>query len=118
MPRIGQGLWCRLRVQLQYRLLWGGGGRGQNRSRDKGSRGVGIEGEGVILGLGLNKEEATRRELGAELGCSDFKDRCFPGGVADTGVTQEIRGDHEGGRDVFGERHVGKATQRGCVGKG
>ena len=66
----------------------------------------------------LDKEEATRRELGAELGCSDFKDRCFPGGVADTGVTQEIRGDHEGGRDVFGERHVGKATQRGCVGKG
>ncbi len=33
-------------------------------------------------------------------------------------VTQEIRGDHEGGRNVFGERHVGKATQRGCVGKG
>ena len=77
-----------------------------------------MEGEGVILGLGLDKEEATRRELGAELGCSDFKDRCFPGGVADTGVTQEIRGDHEGRRDVFGERHVGKATQRGCVGKG
>ncbi len=37
--------------------------------------------------------------------------------ASDTGVTQEIRGDHEGGRDVFGERHVGKATRRGC-GKG
>ena len=74
-----------------------------------------MEGEGVILGLGLDKEEATRRELGAELGGSDFEDRCFPGGIADTGVTQEIRGDHEGGRDVFGERHVGKATQRKCV---
>ena len=96
----------------------GRGGGGQNRSLDKVSRGVGMEGEGVILGLGLDKEEATRRELGAELGGSDFEDRCFPGGIADTGVTQEIRGDHEGGRDVFGERHVGKATQRGCVGKG
>ena len=77
-----------------------------------------MEGEGAILKGGLDEEEATRRELGAELGCSDLKDRCFPGDVADTGVTQEIRGDHEGGRDVFGERHVGKATQRGCVGKG
>jgi hypothetical protein len=45
-----------------------------------------MEGEGVILGLGLDQEEATRRELGAELGCSDLKDRFFPGDVADTGV--------------------------------
>ena len=84
----------------------GEGGGGQSRSGDKGSRGVGMEGEGVILGLSLDKEEATRRELGAELGCSDLKDRCFPGGVADTGVTQKIRGDQERGRDVFRERHV------------
>jgi hypothetical protein len=97
---------------------FGEGGGGQNRCRDKVSRGVGMEGEGVILGLGLDKEEATRRELGAELGGSDLKDRCFPGGVADTGVTQKIRDDHEGGRDVFGERHFGGATRRGCVGKG
>ena len=77
-----------------------------------------MEGEGVILGLGLDKEEATRRELGAELGCSDLEDRCFPGGVADTGVTQKIRGDQERGRDVFGERHVGGATWMGVWGKG
>ncbi len=76
-----------------------------------------MEGEGVVLKLSLDKEEATRRELGAELGCSDLKDRCFPGGVADTGVIQEIRGDQERGRDVFGERHVGGATRRGCVGE-
>jgi hypothetical protein len=76
-----------------------------------------MEGEGVILGFGLDKEEATRRELGAELGCSDLKDRCFPGGIADMGVTQEIRGDHERGRDVFGERHVGGRTE-GVCGKG
>ena len=42
----------------------------------------------------------------SELGGSDLKDRCFPGGVADTGVTQKIRDDQERGRDVFGERHV------------
>jgi hypothetical protein len=82
-------------------------GGGQNRSRDKGSRGVGMEGEGVVLKLSLDKEEATRRELGAELSCSDLKNRCFPGGVADTR-----------GRDVFGERHVGGATRRVCVGEG
>jgi hypothetical protein len=41
-----------------------GRGGGQSRSRDKGARGVGMEGEGVILGLSLDKEEATRRELG------------------------------------------------------
>ncbi len=72
-----------------------------------------MEGEGVILMLSLDKEKATRRELGAELGGSDLKDRCFPGGVADTGVTQKIRDDQERGRDVFGERHVGEATRRG-----
>ena len=77
-----------------------------------------MEGEGVILGLGLDKEEATRRELGAELGCSDLKDRCFPGGVADTGVTQKIRGDQERETDVFRERHACGATRRVCVGKG
>ncbi len=44
-----------------------------------------MEGKGVILGLGLDQEEATRRELGAELGYSDLKDRCFPGGVACSG---------------------------------
>jgi hypothetical protein len=98
----------------------GRGEGGQSRSRDKGARGVSMEGEGVILGLSLDKEEATRRELelGAELGGSDLKDRCFPGVVADTGVTQKIRGDQEGGNDVFGERHVGRAKRRGCVGKG
>ncbi len=53
--------------------VWEGRG-GQNRSRDKGSRGVDMKGEGVVLKLSLNKEEATRRELGAKLSCSDFKD--------------------------------------------
>ncbi len=79
-----------------------------------------MEGEGVVLNLSLDEEETTRRELGAELGCScsDLKDRCFPGGVADTGVAQKIRGDQERGREVFGERHVGGATRRGGVGKG
>ena len=77
-----------------------------------------MEGEGVILKCGLDEEEATRRELGAELGCSNLKDRCFPGDVADTGVTQKIRGDQEKGRDIFGERHVGGVTRRGCVGEG
>ncbi len=73
-----------------------------------------MEGEGVILGLGLDQEEA-RRELGAELGCSDLKDRCFPRGVADTGVTQKIKGNQERGKNVFGERHVAGATRRGSV---
>ncbi len=77
-----------------------------------------MEGEGVIIKGGLDEEEATRRELGAELGCSDLKDRCFPGGVADTGVTQKIRDDQEGGKDIFRERHACGATRRGCVGKG
>jgi hypothetical protein len=79
-----------------------------------------MEGEGVVLKLSLDKEEATRRELGAELGCSDLEDRCFPGGVADTGVTQKIRGDQERGRDVFGERETcwWGHTERGVWGKG
>jgi hypothetical protein len=50
-----------------------------------------MEGEGAILELGLDHEEATRRELKAKLGCNDLKDRCFPGGIVDMEVTQKIR---------------------------
>ncbi len=79
-----------------------GEGRGVHRgSRDKGSKGVSVKREGGILIRGLDHEESTGRELGAELGSSDLKDRCFAGSVADRGVTQNIRGDQEGGRDVF-----------------
>jgi hypothetical protein len=67
----------------------GRGGEGKNRSVWRG------EGGGDILKGGLDEEKATRREL---------KDCCFPGSVADTGVTQKIRNDpeRERGRDVFG----------------
>ncbi len=72
-----------------------------------------MEGEGLALELSLEHKEAARRELGAELGCSDLKNRCFPGGVADTGITQKIRGDQEGEGNALGERHVSGATRRG-----
>jgi hypothetical protein len=76
-----------------------------------------MEGEGVILGLGLDKEEATRRELGAELGCSDFKDRCFPGGIATRGshrrsgvITKEEGTSLE--RDMLVRPHRGGVWER------
>ncbi len=53
-------------------LIWGGEGNPQG-SQDKGSGGVRIEWEGILLGLGLDHEEAAKRGLGAELGCSDIK---------------------------------------------
>ena len=49
--------------------------------RDNGARGVSVKGEGIILSLGLDHKKTTRRELGAQLGGRNLKDRYLPGGV-------------------------------------
>ncbi len=51
-------------------------------------------------GVGFGQGRGNQKGTGSGAGLQQFKDRCFPGGVADTRVTQEIRGDHEGGREV------------------
>ena len=54
--------------------------------------------------------------MGSWEGSSKLKESCFPGKVVRPWIMEKIRGDEEGGRDVFGQRHgegEGKGSTRG-----
>jgi hypothetical protein len=61
-----------------------------------------MEGKRIVLWLGLYKEQTAGDEIRGELGRSKLKESCFPGKVACPRIMEKIRGNEEGGRDVFG----------------
>ncbi len=75
-----------------------------------------MEGKRVVLRLSLYEEQTAGDEQHGELGSSKLKESCFPGKVVRPWIMEKIRGDEEGGRNVFGQRHgegEGKGSTRG-----
>jgi len=76
-----------------------------------------VEGKRVVLRLILYEEQTAGDEQRGELGSSNLKESCFPGKVVRPWIMEKIRGDEEGGRDVFGQRHgegKGRVAQGRC----
>ena len=99
--------------------LLGGGGRLQRWWGDDIAR-HNVEGKRVVLRLILYEEQTAGDEQRGELGSSNLKESCFPGKVVRPGIMEKIRGDGEGGRDVFRQRHdegEGKGSTRGVQGR-
>jgi hypothetical protein len=93
-----------------------GGGGGTYRWWGDDSAGHNVEGKRVVLRLILYEEQTAGDEQRGELGSSNLKESCFPGKVVRPWIMEKIRGDEEGGRDVFGQRHgegEGKGSTRG-----
>ena len=64
-----------------------------------------MEGKRVVLRLILYEEQTAGDEQRGELGSSNLKESCFPGKVVRPWIMEKIRGDEEGARDVFRQRH-------------
>jgi hypothetical protein len=81
-----------------------------------------VKGKRIVLLLGLYEEQTAGDEHRWELGGSNLKESCLPGKVICPGIMEKIRGNEEGGRDVFGQRHgdgKGRVAQGRCwEGKG
>ena len=60
-----------------------------------------VEGKRVVLRLILYEEQTAGDEQRWELGSSNLEESFFPGKVVCAGIMEKIRGNEEGGRDVF-----------------
>ncbi len=56
----------------------------------------------VVLQLILYEEQRAGDEQRWELGSSNLEESCFPGKVVCPWIMEKIRGNEEGGRDIFG----------------